>query len=103
MPGMGGIQLGVEIRQTDTTGKILYLTSSRDYAIVSYKAKASGYLLKPVQKDELFAALDDVTITIANRKEKSFIVKTSAGSIKLGFDSILYAELNNKVITSYVL
>ena len=103
MTGMGGIQLGLEIRQTDTAGKILYLTSSRDYAIDSYKAKASGYLLKPVQKDELFAALDDVIQTIANRKEKRFIVKTGAGSIKLSFDSILYAELNNKVITYHLL
>ena len=103
MPGVSGIQLGVELRQSDFDGKILYLTSNREYAIDAFKAKASGYLLKPVQKDELFAALDDVTSTIANRKEKSFIVKTGTGSIKLSFDSILYAELNNKVIIYHLI
>ena len=34
------------------TGKILYLTSSRDYAIEAFNVHAYNYLLKPVQKEE---------------------------------------------------
>lgn len=98
MPGVNGIQLGVELRKHDYIGKILYLTSSREYAIDAFQAKASEYLLKPVEKNKLFVALDDAIQTIANRKEKSFIVKTRERSIKLGLDSILYVGLYNKTI-----
>lgn len=98
MPGVNGIHLGVELRKHDYIGKILYLTSSREYAIDAFQAKASEYLLKPVEKNKLFVALDDAIQTISNRKEKSFIVKTRERSIKLGLDSILYVGLYNKTI-----
>ena len=98
MPGVNGIHLGVERRKHDYIGKILYLTSSREYAIDAFQAKASEYLLKPVEKNKLFVALDDAIQTISNRKEKSFIVKTRERSIKLGLDSILYVGLYNKTI-----
>jgi len=103
MPGVNGIQLGLELRQSDFDGKILYLTSSQEYAIDAFKAKASDYLLKPVEKDKLFAALDDAINTTLNRKGKSLIVKSREGSYKLTFDSILYAELNNKVIIYHLI
>ena len=98
MPGVNGIHLGMELRKHDYIGKILYLTSSREYAIDAFQAKASEYLLKPVEKNKLFVALDDAIQTISNRKEKSFIVKTRERSIKLGLDSILYVGLYNKTI-----
>jgi len=103
MPGMSGIQLGIQLRQSDFDGKILYLTSSREYAIDAFRAKASDYLLKPLEKDKLFAALDDAINTIANRRERSLIVKTRENSMKLAFDSILYAELINRKITYHLM
>ena len=98
MPGLNGIQLGLELRQSDCVGKMLYLTSSREYAIDAFKVKASDYLLKPVEQDKLFAALDDAIGTITNRREKGFIVKTRERSVKLNFDSILYVDLYNKTM-----
>ena len=98
MPEINGIQLGVELRKLDPICKILYLTSSREYAIDAFQAKASDYLLKPVEKDTLFRALDEAMQTIANRREKSCIVKTKDRTIKLSLDSILYANLHNKTI-----
>ena len=102
MPGVNGIQLGIELRQTDAYGKILYLTSSREYAIDAFKAKASDYLLKPVEKDKLFAALDDAINTIANRRERSLIIKTRENSTRLAFDNILYTELLNRKVMYYL-
>ncbi len=98
MPEINGIQLGVELRKLDPIGKILYLTSSREYAIDAFRAKASEYLLKPVAKEALFGALDEAMQTISNRREKSFIVKTKDRTVKLSLDSILYASLHNKTI-----
>ena len=51
MPGMDGIELGVRLRELGYDGSIIYLTSSTDFAIDSYKAEASNYILKPVIPD----------------------------------------------------
>lgn len=98
MPGMNGIQLGMELRQVDPCGKIIYLTSSQEYALDSYRARAFDYILKPVSTERLFATLDDAIRTMTNRKEKSLIVKTRDSNVKVVFDSILYAELVDKKI-----
>lgn len=48
MPLLNGIDLGIQLRELDTDSKIFYLTSSPDYSIRAFKAKAWEYLLKPV-------------------------------------------------------
>ena len=103
MPGINGIKLGVELRSFDPDGKILYLTSSIEFAYESYQAKAFDYILKPVQQDRLFAALDDAIRTIANRKEKSLIVKTRGNRVKLTLDQILYVELVDRRVVYHIL
>lgn len=103
MPGINGIKLGVELREFDPDGKILYLTSSIEFAYESYQAKAFDYILKPIQQDRLFTALDDAIRTIANRKEKSLIVKTRENRVKLTMDQILYVELVDRRVAYHLL
>ena len=42
MPKMNGIELGIKLRNQGYDGSIIYLTSSTDFAIDSYKAEACG-------------------------------------------------------------
>lgn len=99
MPGMNGIELGREIRQSDRDGTILYLTFSPDFALESYQAKASSYLLKPVARQELFAALDDAIAVHSRRWENGILVKSRGGTVRLPADDILYAELRNRAVS----
>lgn len=98
MPLLNGIELGIRLRELDSDSKIFYLTSSPDYSIHAFRAKAWEYLLKPVKKDELFPALAEAISFLMVKREDSIVVKTSQGSIRLTFDSILYAELSKKNI-----
>lgn len=98
MPKLSGIDLGLRLRELDTDSKIIYLTSSPDYALPAFKAKASEYLLKPAKPQELFSALDAALAHLCEKREKAMVVKTGQSSIRLSFDSILYAELKAKDI-----
>ena len=71
MPGQNGIELGLSIREFDQGGRIIYLTASSDFAVDSYRAKASDYLLKPLDKSRLFQSLDNII--------KSLELEDSAG------------------------
>ena len=46
MPLFNGMELAHVIRKTNTAVKIVFLTSSPEFAVESYDVKASGYLLK---------------------------------------------------------
>ena len=98
MPLLNGIDLGIQLRELDTDSKIFYLTSSPDYAIRAIKARVWEYLLKPVDKTALFSSLDEAISVLAVKREYGIVVKTNQSSIRLTFDSILYAELNKKNI-----
>lgn len=102
MPRTNGIELGLQLRDAGFDSKILYLTSSTDYAIAAFKAKASDYLLKPIKKEELFSALDEAITSLVEKREKGLVVKTRDSTLKLSFDSILYAELDKKAVVYHL-
>ena len=58
MPGMNGIELGAALRMRDDMGFLIYLTTSPDFALDSYRVDAFDYLLKPVRSELFFQSLD---------------------------------------------
>jgi len=103
MPQINGIELGKELRAQGYNGKIVYLTSSEEFAIESYRVKAYNYILKPVRKDDLFSCLDELCPLIAKSTEKSIIVKTKESSLKISFDNIMFAELSRRTIVYHLI
>ena len=77
MPGENGIELGLKLREIDRGGRIIYLSTSSDFAVDSYLPKASSYLLKPVSQDLLFRTLDAILSSYFRRaKDLGIQVKT---------------------------
>ncbi len=103
MNGMNGIDLGLKLRSLGNSGKIVYLTSSVEFALDAFKVRAYHYILKPINKDEFFSVLNETTDMIALNNNKSFPVKTKDGTVKLNYDHILYAELCRRVITYHLI
>jgi two-component system, LytTR family, response regulator len=62
MPGKTGIQLARLLPQLK--GKIIFVTAHEEYALEAFKCYASGYLLKPLNDEELFALVSRL-LTIA--------------------------------------
>ena len=57
LPGCSGVELGKEIRKTNNSTAICYVTAFMEYAVEGYEANAFRYLLKPVSNDKLTEAL----------------------------------------------
>ena len=102
MPSLSGIELGKKLRAAGYDGKIMYLTSSAEYAYDSFQVKAFEYMIKPVRQDAFFKAFDEALASIAAKKDKTLLVKTKDRSIKLSYDGIMYAEFANRSITYYL-
>lgn len=91
MPEMDGIELGRAIRARDEAGAIVYLTTSPDFALDSFEVWPLQYLLKPVEPEQLFQALDRAA-ALQKRRNEGTLVHTGEGDVFLLFDDILYAE-----------
>lgn len=58
MPGMDGLELGSIIRSQYDNMKIVFLTGYYKFELEAYKMHANGYLLKPVDEDELLEEVE---------------------------------------------
>ena len=98
MPELNGIELGMKLRQNGDSGVIIYLTSSPEYAVMSYDTGAFFYLLKPVDNDKLQTILSRSVKEIEGRRKQGIAVKMSDGIKFLRFDDIMYAELKERAV-----
>ena len=53
MGGINGIDLCRELLRIRPRTNVIYLTSYSEYALEAWKSGASGYLLKPLDVDEV--------------------------------------------------
>ena len=102
MPGMNGINLGKQLRNGNFDGKILYLTSSEEYAISAFSVKAYNYILKPIEEATFSAALHEAVSSVAAQSRRSLLVKTRDAAVRLSMDNILYAELIRRCIVYHM-
>lgn len=94
MPDMNGIQLGKAIRQKNAEAFIIFLTTSKDYALESYSVKAFSYLIKPAVRENVTAELADCFSRIDKPSER-FVLKCSTGTVSVSADDIVYIEYYN--------
>ncbi len=102
MPILNGIQLAAEIRNKDQVGKIIFLTSSSEFAVDSYSVDAFNYLIKPIQKDKLFTILEKACLDISSDLQQYIVVKTQNGLSKVFLHELLYVEVIRRTIYLYL-
>ncbi len=69
MPEISGIETAALIRKKDKKIPIVFLSSSEEFGVASYRVFAFDYLLKPLKKEELSDCI--LRIISGNRKKES--------------------------------
>lgn len=98
MPGINGIDTAADIRRFDSCVKIIFLSSSPEFAVQSYTVNAFYYLLKPVQPDSIFPILDSVFETCEQEKEGSIILNCKDGIIPVEIKRIEFCEVFHRTL-----
>lgn len=98
MPHTDGISLGEQLHNKNSKAAIIYLTTSRDFAIDAFKVRAFSYLLKPVCEKEFYNELD-CCIKSLGYSDKKYVVRTKTGTLALKDSDIISVEYyNHKLI-----
>lgn len=92
MSDVSGIDLGREIRKKSDKSIIIYITESDRFALDAYDLLAIRYLLKPVEKNRFFEALDYALSLAQDKRESFFPVKTKDGLESVPYREIEYIE-----------
>ncbi|PKM86866.1 MAG: DNA-binding response regulator [Firmicutes bacterium HGW-Firmicutes-12] len=93
MPVLNGIELATEIRSRDQVGKIIFLTTSSEFAVDSYAVGAFNYLIKPLQKDKLFSVLEKACSDIRSDLQQYLVVKAHGNLSKVFLHELIYLEV----------
>ncbi len=103
MPLASGIETAKVIRTLDKAVRIIFLTSSPEYALESYRVKAFSYLLKTYQERELFSLLDEAAADAWRSIDTELVVKSRAGLRRLPLSGLVGLEVFRKKLTFHTL
>ena len=95
MPEMTGIQLAEIIRGRGGQAEILFLTISREYAVDAFAVRASGYLLKPVNRESFDEEVLWAVQKLTNEKSAAITVKTKDGMRRIRVHELVMIESFN--------
>jgi DNA-binding LytR/AlgR family response regulator len=98
MPDTNGIELATKIRNHDHAAKIIFLTSSSEFALESYSVSAFNYLVKPIQKDKFFSILEKACIDINCSQTQYILVKNQSRISKIFLHELTYVEVIGRIV-----
>lgn len=80
MPGMDGMELARSLRRRGERLGIIFVTGNPDFALEGYDLEAVSYLVKPIKRDRLRAALNRAVRQAGGRK--ALLVPIAAGEVE---------------------
>ena len=84
MPGENGMEAAREIRRFDSSVKIIFLTSSTEFAVESYSVGAYFYQLKPIWAESFYCLMDSV------------ILRCKSGITRVELEKLSYCEVQGR-------
>lgn len=98
MPGETGIDAASEIRAYDTNVKIIFLSSSAEFAVSSYTVNAFFYQLKPIWKDSFFRLMDSAIAACEQERSHSLILRCKSGITRIELRQLEYCEVIHRTL-----
>ena len=98
MPFLNGMDAAKEIRQFNKEVKIIFSTSSPEFAVESYSVGAYYYALKPIWNEKLIILLDKVIAEIEIQPGTSLLIKSKTGLTRVYINRLEFAEVIGRTI-----
>lgn len=98
MPGEDGINTAKEIRQYDNVVKIIFLTSSSEFAVQSYTVGAFFYQIKPIWEEGFFRLMDSAISECKKTQSNSLILRCKKGITRIHLDKLEYCEVIGRTL-----
>jgi DNA-binding LytR/AlgR family response regulator len=101
MPGYNGVEVGRAIREAGQESVIIFITASTDFALDAISVHPEQYLLKPLDPQKLYRALDESRNRSAIAGGAHLTVKTREGAETLNANGIVCLEHTGRIMRVY--
>jgi two-component SAPR family response regulator len=104
MWGMNGIELARKLKEIHDKTNIVFITGYSKYALDSYTVKASDYIMKPVSKEAVNKALENLRSPVQIKSDKRVRVQTF-GNFEIFVDEspVLFTRSKTKELFAYLI
>lgn len=102
MPEKTGIEGARELRKNGYEGPIIFLTSSKEYALEAYDLNALQYILKPVEQTRFFSVLEKVLGLVNEERRRYLALRADREVRRIALRNIIYCESQNQYQTLYL-
>ena len=98
MGAMDGVTMAKRVRQDNEAVQIVFITGYSDYIAEGYEVAALHYLMKPVNKDKLFAVLDRA-LEKRKQEEQCLNLEAYGEMVRIPFYEIRYLDVHQNYVT----
>ncbi len=98
-----GIEAAKKLRSMNYRGKLIFLTTSKEYALEAFDVDALQYMVKPIAEDKLFSALDRLVRDIKEEQKKYILLKSEGKLVRVPLNDIVYCEAQGKIQWLYLI
>lgn len=104
MPKMNGITLATKIKELHPELSVIFLTGYKQYALDALKIHASGYILKPIEKENLEAEINHA-MSSKKRIEYPHVFAKTFGGFDLLLDGkpLRFERSKSKELLAYLI
>ena len=98
LPNENGISIAKEIRQYDSVVKIIFLTSSSEFAVQSYTVGAYFYQMKPIWEENFFKLMNTAISECKKEQKNSLVLRCKSGITRIDLDRLEYCEVHGRTL-----
>ncbi len=102
MGAMDGVTMAKELRKSNDTVQIIFITGYSDYISEGYEVAALHYLMKPVKEEKLCLVLDRAAEKLA-KNERVLNFEVSGEMVRVPIYQIRYADVIGNYVTVHAL
>lgn len=97
MDGISGMDVAHKVREHQDSCPLVFVTSSDDYAIEGYEVDALGYILKPIQQDDLDRVLRK-WLNNLGQVTKNITITVNNAPLSIPLDSIQWMDHHQNMV-----
>ena len=102
MGAMDGVTMAKELRKSNDTVQIIFITGYSDYISEGYEVAALHYLMKPVNEEKLCLVLERAAEKLA-KNERILNFEVSGEMVRVPIYQIRYADVLGNYVTVHAL
>ncbi|MCR5586059.1 MAG: response regulator [Lachnospiraceae bacterium] len=105
MPGISGLETAKKLKEIQPDVNIIMTTAYSQYAVEAYKLHVGGYLLKPVDEDDIREELDNLKHPLTLAEDDNKLKITCFGEFNATFrgEPLKYKRKKSKELLAYLI